>query len=386
MTTEQTSGGDGTKLQDPEVDIKPRVSGDQVPDLILRLYGLTASDIKTFPSYDDLNFYFKTQEPWDNPHISALNPHGYVLKVLNSLQSEAPEIIDAQDAFTSHLRSRGICTQEPILNKQGARWSLETFTSGQDDTKYGPYVVRILTFVPGDTFVNTPYVPGSFHNAGRFLGRFREAAKGFHHPFYDTYNTIWSLEQVSVLKDFLVAVKDQNDVNMVKDIIEVYEKEVKPLFEKFTKGTIHGDANEQNLLMREVPGQDNVPKNKRVHDVIGALDFADVTQSYNVMDVALTIAYLSIECPEEGQLDVGGHIVAGYLEESTLNDDEFSALRTLVCARLCQSLVYGAHSFMLQPENTYLLTTSAKGWPLLRKLYKTNADELYNRWNAIIKK
>lgn len=136
--------------------------------------------------------------------------------------------------------------------------------------------------------------------------------------------------------------------------------------------------------MCEVPGQSDVPVNQRAHDVCALLDFADVTDSCFIFDVALGIAYLSIECEDSTQLDVGGHILAGYCDFRKLNDAEWNCLPGLVCARLCQSLVYGAHSYSQQPGNEYLLTTSKRGWPLLHKYWATSHQELLARWRNII--
>ena len=48
----------------------------QAEELLTRLYGLTASSVKEFNSYDDRNFYFTVKESGDD-----IWPHGYILKV-----------------------------------------------------------------------------------------------------------------------------------------------------------------------------------------------------------------------------------------------------------------------------------------------------------------
>ena len=39
------------------------------------------------------------------------------------------------------------------------------------------YIVRLVTYIKGTTYVNTPYVPGTFVNVGKFLGRFHQASE-----------------------------------------------------------------------------------------------------------------------------------------------------------------------------------------------------------------
>ncbi|XP_053407229.1 hydroxylysine kinase-like isoform X2 [Mercenaria mercenaria] len=374
-------------LQDPEEDVRPRVSKHHIPELVYRLYGLQVDEIKDLPCYDDLNFYVHAKDTCENKHITSVNKHGYVLKVLKSLLSTKPDIVDAQHALCQYIREQGVATQIPIPNREGLEWSLETFAENKHDktVRNGPYLVRLLTFIPGKLFRETPYVPGSFYNVGKFLGRLHKAMTGFHHSFYDVFTTIWSLEEAPVVRKFLTAVPCKEDVTIVEEVITAFENHVFPNFNKFTRGIIHGDVNEQNTIMCEVPGQDNIPSDEHVHDVCALLDFADVTDSYLVFDVAICIAYLSIECPDERQADVGGHILAGYYKSYSLNEDEFEALKVLICARLCQSLVYSAHSYAQQPGNEYILVTAKRGWPLLYKLWQIPSVKLYSNWKAMIK-
>ena len=52
----------------------------QAEELLTRLYGLTASSVKEFNSYDDRNFYFRVRETG-----AGIWPHGYILKVMTIL-------------------------------------------------------------------------------------------------------------------------------------------------------------------------------------------------------------------------------------------------------------------------------------------------------------
>lgn len=54
-----------------------------------------------------------------------------------------------------------------------------------------------------------------------------------------------------------------------------------------------------------------------------------------------------------------------------------------ICARLCQSVVMGAHTYLQHPENPYLLTTTGPGWELLSKLWTEPEEETLNTWKSI---
>ena len=75
------------------------------------------------------------------------------------------------------------------------------------------------------------------------------ALKNFDHPAYNSRNSIWFLNSIPQVKNFLDAVQDPIGKKMCEDIFndfitEVLEKRAKDL----EQGIIHGDFNEQNIL------------------------------------------------------------------------------------------------------------------------------------------
>ena len=58
-------------------------------------------------------------------------------------------------------------------------------------------------------------------------------------------------------------------------------------------------------------------------------------------------------------------------------------LQSLISGRFAQSLTLGAYSYLQNPD-PYVLTTSKRGWEVLRKLWLCPQNELYERWNRII--
>ncbi len=72
--------------------IRPQVTEEQAVSLVECLYGLKVTSIKQMNSYDDRNYYIKVADSVNNPHISQLWPHGYVLKVLNSMDSQRKHV------------------------------------------------------------------------------------------------------------------------------------------------------------------------------------------------------------------------------------------------------------------------------------------------------
>ncbi|KAJ8317412.1 hypothetical protein KUTeg_005316 [Tegillarca granosa] len=366
------------KLLEPDEITIPLIPDETVPELVRQLYGLTVEQWKELNSYVDKNYHVMVNKETNNPHVNEVWEHGYVLKILNTKDSECPTLVEAS-------RDHGICTQEPVLNIKGNAMSLERIFASADGTeeRYGDYIIRLLKYIPGKIMYDVPYVPQTFYNIGKFVGQMHQAMKGFYHPIYDTFTSIWSLSQIPKLSQFTFVVKNKDDYRVVTEIIESFSNKVMPQFDKLQKGIIHGDISEQNLLVHEVEGQ-TVPKEERVSDVSGMLDFAHVSNSYIVFDLAICICYMSIECKLIDVLDVGGHVLAGYFSRAELNSVDKDVLHTCVAARLTQSLVMGLYSYCMDPRNTYVLTTGKSGWPVLHKYWNVKKEELYRRWWNIV--
>ena len=145
-------------------------------------------------------------------------------------------------------------------------------------------------------------------------------------------------------------------------------------------GYIHGDPNEQNILVkREGDGTGG----DTPYVIAGILDFQDATYTHPLFDLALNVAYVMLQATTFDPLEVGGHILAGYTTVVDLPDLERALLRAAVAGRLVQSLVLGAYNYSLDPTNGYLLTTARRGWHVLHVLWETPSEALYEMWDQI---
>lgn len=60
----------------------------------------------------------------------------------------------------------------------------------------------------------------------------------FRHCFYDDRVYLWSITELSSVKEFLSAVKNKHDSNVVRAVLAAYEKQVVPRYPYFTKGNL----------------------------------------------------------------------------------------------------------------------------------------------------
>ena len=72
---------------------KPVVPESYVEDVALRLYGMKVVDWNEMNSFYDRHYHIFVDSTINNKFIKAKHPLGYVLKILNSLDSKSPGII-----------------------------------------------------------------------------------------------------------------------------------------------------------------------------------------------------------------------------------------------------------------------------------------------------
>lgn len=82
---------------------KPEVSKTNIVDILSKYYGLKVKLITQLNGYDDLNFHIITEENHENENIGEVSKNGYVLKIINGVDSTKPEFFEAQNQLLAHL-------------------------------------------------------------------------------------------------------------------------------------------------------------------------------------------------------------------------------------------------------------------------------------------
>ncbi|KAL3287504.1 hypothetical protein HHI36_001974 [Cryptolaemus montrouzieri] len=326
-------------------NIKPIISYEDVENILNEDYGLENLTIKNLIGYDDKNFLVKVEKNVDNDYITKICKDGY-------------------DCALVFLSNKEICCPKPVKTKRGEYLTLRKFISGQ-------HIVRILEFIPGSLLVDVECTPNLCYESGAFIAKLNEALKDFKHKGYEDRNTLWMMINVPKLSEFLFAVKDTKKQRLVTEVIEAFSSRVISKSDEFEKGLIHGDFNEQNILVKQEKGRWYVK---------GALDFGDSHIACFLYDVAITMTYIILHAKD---LDRGGYVLAGYNSIRPLSSQEIQLLKVCICARMCQSLVLGAFTFSRDPSNTYVLRTAEAGWTLLEKLWSIPDEVIINRWLEI---
>ncbi|XP_036374806.1 hydroxylysine kinase-like [Megalops cyprinoides] len=342
------------------MSVKPKLSHSHVSELVGRLYGMSTSQIHPLPSYYDQNFY-----------VLVNDGRAYVMKIMNSLDSQNLTLLELQTHAMAFLHQRGIPAQTALPTLTGQMMSLEDIDCGSGCQKY---LVRLLTYLPGTTIAKVPCSPQILYQAGKMAATMDKALLEMEHPnlwALQREDFIWNPRNLPLLEPYLHVMDGDPVQQVVKEVIETFKRQVLPNLGSFRKCIIHGDFSDLNVLIE--------PSGPAGYKISGILDFGHMSNGYYVFELAITIMYMMIESHDP--IQVGGPVLAGWESVIPLNEAERNALYLLVLGRFCQSLVMGRYNATLQPENKeYLMTTAKNGSRHLMHLWELGKEEVEMRW------
>ncbi|PCJ48441.1 MAG: hypothetical protein COA74_08580 [Gammaproteobacteria bacterium] len=310
----------------------PNFDNETIAQLLLEHYGIKG-EISSLVSFEDQNALIKTSEA------------KYVFKIANKKWSH--EFLEMQTDVLVYLKSAAPELVFPIVVKTKNEQNI-TYVNG--------FALRLLTYLDGQLFTNTLKSPELYQDVGRFLGQFSKAMINYSFDVKEGSDELWKLDNVLACKVYLPEVIDQETRNRIERLYEVYEKNILPRLPNLRKAVIHGDANEQNLLV----ASDNP------ESILGLIDFGDMHLASQVNDLAITLAYSLLG--EDDIAMASAKIIAGYDREFTLEDEEREILYYLMAMRLVTSITMSSHSAKLYPDNDYILISQKPARELLKKL------------------
>lgn len=313
VPTAATESASEDALLKPGSKIRPEINEEDVQNLAQRLYGITIAHKSELRAYDDRNFFLTADPRYKNPIITQSCPHGYILKVLNALDSKKLAFIDAQTKLLKFVSDNGISCPRPVSNVYGRNYSLEPIRGNE-------HVIRLLEYIPGKVLDEVPYSENLFYQAGVFLANFDRVVSKFDHDGYKDHTSIWQLERLDKLEQFVYALKDEEKQMLIEDVLAEFKAKVLPNLDQFQKGLIHGDFNENNILVT----RSEITKQ---HYVSGILDFGDTSQSYYLFEVAISMTYMILSSKN---LKAGGILLAGYETVRPMPKEEKALLKVRI--------------------------------------------------------
>ncbi|XP_060536487.1 hydroxylysine kinase [Cylas formicarius] len=344
---------------------RPQISIDEIAKLLFNFYGLQVISARELNGYDDRNFHVIVDVNINNnKRIGKVVKCGYVLKIVNSLDSEKELLFEAQTELLRHLNNNHVKCPLPVLTVDGKGHM-------KIDLRSGGHIARLLEYIEGTILYEIESDSKILFQIGQLTARIDSVLQSFRHPAYDDYKTPWTLGEVPNLTNYLHAVRDKNKRILFEEIISEFTRRVAAKSHTLQKGLIHGDVNEQNLL---------VDKNGGRWTVTALIDYGDTHHACYLFELAIAMSYMIFQ---SGKIDNGAYVLAGYKSVRDVPDQEFNLLKICISARLVQSIVMGAYANLQDPNNTYVLTTATRGWEMVKELSEIDETHLLEKWKHI---
>lgn len=326
---------EGVHLEKEEnFDEVPKFSDEKIARTAMTLYGIEG-EISLLNAFEDQNALIKTANG------------RFVLKISNK---KIPfDDLNGQNLLLRHLKNTTteIKCPEVVLTK-----------SGKSITMVDGFAVRMLSFIQGNILGTSARSTVLDHNIGQYLGKFSNAVQSFKQSVLEKPNDFWNLDNVLACRAFVDDVKDEQIRALVNSFFIHYENNVLPKISGLRKGVIHGDANEQNILI----GIDESS------EVTGLIDFGDMQWATQINDLAICMAYALLDVKDIES--TAREIVNGYDKEFPIENTEFEVLSDLIIMRLITSVVLTSNRAKQYPENTYIICSQEPASNLLKKLEK----------------
>jgi 4-aminobutyrate aminotransferase-like enzyme/Ser/Thr protein kinase RdoA (MazF antagonist) len=267
-----------------------------------------------------------TSERDQNFLVTPASGESMVLKLANASESES--FLAAQRAALEHLASHGAPTPRvrpehvvvDALGKRHMAWAIDA--------------------LPGEPLAHLSYrSPELYRELGARVGAVNAALAEFDHPAIhrDFY---WDLANArETVRNGAPLIGDAGLRENISTLASRFDERVAPIAASLPTQAVHGDANDNNIL---VSGQ----------RVTGIVDFGDMVHSYRVADLAIAVAYAMLGAADP--LNVAADIVHGYCDATAITEQELTALFGLACMRLCASACIAAEQQRARPDNEYL--------------------------------
>jgi 4-aminobutyrate aminotransferase-like enzyme/Ser/Thr protein kinase RdoA (MazF antagonist) len=292
--------------------------------------------IKPLPGDEDENF-----------KIESTQGNTYILKIADSKVSF--EHLDFLNAVSIHLNIHNISVKTPlVIPAQNGALIIEIELEGIK--RY----VRLISWIDGRIWATiNPKTKNLREQLGQKAGEITKQLLNFEHPAaLRTYDcdlaaSAWTCNHVYLF--------DSEE----KEIVLNFQKQFtqnKKKYDALPKSVIHGDVNDYNILVSE---------NLKHPTIAGIFDFGDAVYSQTINDVAILIAYASMDVPDP--LEAAIAILKGYQLEYTFSEAELHCLYVLVAMRLVTTVTKAAIRQKNESENKYHGISEEPAWDLLKK-------------------
>ncbi|MDP2290739.1 MAG: aminotransferase class III-fold pyridoxal phosphate-dependent enzyme [Actinomycetota bacterium] len=308
----------------------PAFTDDEVARIAADAFGISGP-LRTLHSERD-----------QNVHVGA-----HVVKIANA--AEDRPALELHHAALAHLALTDPTLPLPRVVAPGI-------------VEHGGHLVRAVSFLPGTPYATVPHTAALRAELGRFMGRVSKGLCGFGHPAAHRPHFLWNLDHAQAVRPWVADIVDPEDRAVVETAFRRHQQRVVPLLTHLRGAVVHHDANDYNVLVDH-------------GSVSGLIDFGDMVFARQVNEVAVTLAYALLDTNDV--VAAGRDVIAAYVGEFALTDDELRVVYDLAATRLAMSVAISSHRSHEFPDNEYLLISQAPALRLLRKLMSMRPEFLH---------
>ncbi|TAM66613.1 MAG: aminotransferase [Microbacteriaceae bacterium] len=338
--------------------IRPDVTVAQAEELAAELFGLVGT-AHELGSQQDRNFRIDSGDVGDTAGGSDADDEArlsYLLKIDNAAFSA--EELAAQAAAMEHLQGAGLRIPQPVRGRDGAVQQFWRPRSGSTDDTFS---VRMFTFVPGRSLVDTRYLsPAVVGSLGRIsatiargLSDFRGSKTAVSAGAALDRSLQWDLRNAGRVIDRLIgSVTDASKRDMIAAAAAGARDRVATVADALRLQTIHGDITDDNVVCTRAEDGRLAPD--------GVIDFGDLALGWLVAELAVTVSSILPHSPGEPLAAL--EAIRQFDRVVALTDAEITALWPLVVLRGAVLVVSGEHQTALETGNDYAEERMGAEW------------------------
>ena len=279
--------------------------------------------------------------------VCSENGERFVTKIVG--EDEPDGVSDMEFALLEYARNAGFSLELPSIIKTYNKKYETTIKL----TIKRVYRLRLMAYIEGAVLEDICDISSELlKSCGKTLAAFDRALEGFDHPAAHRAGD-WELPRAGRQREKLGSIEDPVLRHRVAWAFDRWA-EVQPALHGLPRQLIHGDANKENIIVRD-------------ERVSGLVDFGDACFNPRVCELAICLAYLMMD--REDPMDAAGIVVRAYCEELQLLDQELAVLFQLVCGRLAVSICMASGRLQEERDNPNLFVSLEPAAALLEKMH-----------------
>lgn len=282
--------------------------------------------------------------------------------------------VDAFNDLSLYLKNNSLDVCHPMMDRNGKYVTYHDLPNNN--------AVRLVTFLPGKLLFEIPYTETVLFKTGKLIATLIQTMEvnllvsvtfasylifcilqNYKNDVLEKRNFLWSFLNALKVKTFLFAINDARRQAMINEVLERFEKAVLNKLDSLKSGIIHGDLNDQNLIVRKGAGDE--------WDVYGIIDFGDCHKAPIIFDLAIACTYLMLECKSMDPLLSPAYVIAGYQSLRRVEENEFD----IIYVRSSTFWLFAATAFAsvceLSKSITFFYTTRSSKTLIFSLLFRS---------------